>query len=176
MCRVGGGGSKKSDEGAADPKGMGPKETSQPSLSSVMPTSFPTRASLTKTSPPRHLIWPLERTCRTSVRGGIAHHKVVRDMAETRVHTDWRWGPGPGLDGAVRCYSPRRKASQRCCFAAAVASGGRMVACLRVRCIPSCLPFCSGCPGVSTMISAKLSRKKRVSGPLPPQPTTWTSR
>ncbi|MCY1552700.1 hypothetical protein D9M68_891150 [compost metagenome] len=35
---------------------------------------------------------------------------------------------------------------RRCC-AASVAAGGNAVARLSVRCIRSCRPFCSGCPG-----------------------------
>src|SRR5260370_10796504 len=42
-------------------------------------------------------------------------------------------------------YSCRNK-SRACCWARRLALGGDAASCFKVRCIRSCLPFCSGCP------------------------------
>jgi hypothetical protein len=43
--------------------------------------------------------------------------------------------------------SMRRSSSNRFCWRSMVGSGGRTVSALSVRCMRSCAPFCSGCPG-----------------------------
>jgi hypothetical protein len=47
--------------------------------------------------------------------------------------------------GRISLYSWRNRSSVRCC-SRRFPAGGWAVSCFSVRCIRSCLPFCSGCP------------------------------
>src|SRR6266404_3441144 len=47
--------------------------------------------------------------------------------------------------GRTSLYSWRKRSSARCCLRR-LAAGGWATSCFSVRCIRSCLPFCSGCP------------------------------